>query len=251
MQKESLKQDIIQILPALRRFAFALTRSQADADDVLQATVERLIERELPKGAVLSKWAFRVCRNIWIDEYRRRQVRARASSEDILTGAAIQDIIQILPALRRFAFALTRSQADADDVLQATVERLIERELPKGAVLSKWAFRVCRNIWIDEYRRRQVRARASSEDILTGAAIIDGEKVIMDRIRLSEVFEAMGKMPEDYRAALALVAIEGFSYADSAEALGVPIGTIMSRVARARKILAEQFSDDHSAAGET
>lgn len=150
-----------------------------------------------------------------------------------------QDIIEALPRLRRFAYSLTGARHDADDLLQATVERLLERGVPKDASVLKWAFRVCRNIWIDEIRSRRVRSNAAASGKVGGESEVDGERIVMDRVTFAQVNKAMATLPPDQRAALSLVAIEGLSYAEAAEVLDTPIGTIMSRIARARRALSE------------
>lgn len=72
-----MKEELIHLAPMLRRFAYSLTGSAPDADDLLQNTLERLLSRDIPADVELAKWAFRVCRNIWIDEYRARKIRQR------------------------------------------------------------------------------------------------------------------------------------------------------------------------------
>lgn len=147
------------------------------------------------------------------------------------------ELIQLLPALRRFAFSLTGSRDDADDLLQATVERLLERGLPEDAVLAKWAFRVCRNLWIDDYRARKVRQSASEDPSLSEHQIVDGERQIHGELRLREVNRAMEQLNDEQRSVLSLVVVEGFSYKQVAETLNIPAGTVMSRLARARSAL--------------
>ena len=163
--------------------------------------------------------------------------------------ASRTELIELLPRLRRFAFALTGSRHDGDDLLQATVERLLERGLPADADLGKWSFRVCRNLWIDEVRARKVRA--SAQDAISSAAPAseDGERVIMNRVTLVEVNDAMATLNEEQRLALSLVTLEGLSYAEAAEVLEVPVGTIMSRIARARRALSDRFKDAAPSAG--
>ncbi|HXI87318.1 MAG TPA: sigma-70 family RNA polymerase sigma factor [Parvularculaceae bacterium] len=151
-------------------------------------------------------------------------------------------IVDLLPQLRRFAFALTGVREDADDLLQATAERLLERGAPADADLGKWAFRVCKNIWIDEIRARQVRRAAAQSGKLAGDENLDGERLAIERLTVSKVNKAFAELSEDQRAALSLVAVEGLSYAEAAEALGSPIGTVMSRISRARQALAEALS---------
>lgn len=150
-----------------------------------------------------------------------------------------QEIVELLPRLRRYAYALTGARADADDLLQTTVERLLVKGVPDDAQLDKWAFRVCRNIWIDEIRARNVRVTAAASGKISGEERVDGEQAVMDKMAFAEVNEAMSALPDEQRAALSLVALEGFTYAEAADALGAPIGTIMSRIARARKALAD------------
>lgn len=153
-----------------------------------------------------------------------------------------QDIVEALPRLRRFAYSLTGARHDADDLLQATVERLLERGVPKDASVPKWAFRVCRNIWIDEMRSRRVRRNAAASGKVGGESEVDGERIVMDRVTFAQVNKAMAALPDEQRAALSLVALEGLSYAEAAETLGAPIGTIMSRIARARRALSDALN---------
>jgi len=152
------------------------------------------------------------------------------------------ELTRVLPEIRRFAFSLTGARADADDLLQATVERVLEKGAPEDADMRKWSYRVAKNIWIDEIRSRRVRMRAVSEGKIDLNDRLDGERVAMGSISLAEVNRAMDGLPDDQRAALSLVAVEGLSYADAAEALDVPIGTVMSRISRARAALADIFA---------
>ena len=155
-----------------------------------------------------------------------------------LTAQQRQDLIEELPRLKRFCLSLTSDPADADDLLQITVERLLGKGMPEDAHVGKWSRRVCRNLWIDEIRSRDVRSRyAQSESVIEGAGTTlanNDESVQLDRVSA-----AMERLPLEQRAALVQVAVEGCSYAEAAALLEVPIGTIMSRVARARKALAE------------
>jgi RNA polymerase sigma factor (sigma-70 family) len=149
-----------------------------------------------------------------------------------------EELTQLLPALRRFAYSLTGARADADDLLQNTIERLLSREMPENVELIKWAFRVCRNIWIDEYRARKIRHNAAQLPELEEPTE-DGTNRIYNEITLKQVNTAMEKLPDDQRSILALIAIQGMSYKEVAETLGIPIGTVMSRLARARIALSQ------------
>jgi RNA polymerase sigma-70 factor (ECF subfamily) len=154
-------------------------------------------------------------------------------------GALRQEIVETLPSLRRFAYALAGTRADADDLLQSTILRLLERGAPEDADVRKWAFRVCRNIWIDDRRARAVRLQAATSGALDGATAVDGERAAIGRLALDEADRALAALPTEQRAALTLVAVEGMTYAEAADALDVPVGTIMSRIARARAALCD------------
>jgi RNA polymerase sigma factor (sigma-70 family) len=147
-----------------------------------------------------------------------------------------RELTTLLPALRRFAYSLTGSAQDADDLLQNTVERILSRDLPNDVELVKWAFRICRNIWIDEYRARKIRHNAAQLPELEEPTV-DGANTIYNQITLGQVNAAMNKLPDDQRSILALVAVQGMSYKEVAETLSIPIGTVMSRLARARVAL--------------
>lgn len=155
-------------------------------------------------------------------------------------------ILKILPGLRRFTFALTGAKHDADDLLQATVEKLlVSASAPMDDLeLQKWAFRVCRNQWIDEVRKQRVRLAGDLSDTELPIDPLENDRRLMSRITLDEVNAAMSQLPEKQRITLAMVALGGLSYAEISEALDVPIGTVMSRISRARTELASRFNDD-------
>ncbi len=159
------------------------------------------------------------------------------------------ELVEILPNIRRFAYSLTSNMADADDLLQSTVERVLERGLPEDVPLLPWCIRICRNLWIDEVRSRKVRSEAATEPAVIGERILMGEQQVLGEISLGEVQDALRAMTEDQRAVLELVAIEGFSYKEAAEVLDVPVGTVMSRLARARSTLAERSGQNEIPAG--
>lgn len=153
-----------------------------------------------------------------------------------------QEIIELLPRLRRFVYSLTGSVSDADDLLQNTVERLLTRNTPDDADLTKWAFRVCRNVWIDECRARKVRRDAAGNPELTDGQVVNGEHQTTKEIEWNRVDAAMARLPEDQRQIISLVAIQGMPYKAVAEILEVPRGTVMSRLARARAALSEALA---------
>lgn len=148
------------------------------------------------------------------------------------------ELTALIPALRRFAYSLTGNAHDADDLLQNTIERVLSRGAPEEVELAKWAFRVCRNIWIDEYRARKIRHNAAQLPELEEPTI-DGANAIYNEITLGQVNTAMDQLPDEQRSILALVAVQGMSYKEVAETLSIPTGTVMSRLARARVALSQ------------
>lgn len=153
-----------------------------------------------------------------------------------------RQIVENLTRLRRFAFALTGTPHDADDLLQATVERVLKKGAPEEADLKRWMFRVAKNIWIDEMRARRVRVSAVQDGKIEVNECTDGEAQMLGKMTLAQVNGAMNKLPDEQRTVLSLVALEGCSYKQAAEILDMPIGTVMSRLARARKALADALN---------
>jgi RNA polymerase sigma-70 factor (ECF subfamily) len=156
------------------------------------------------------------------------------------TSAASQNIheqiVALLPRLRRFARNLTRDPSDADDMVQIALERALMRldQWHRDARLDSWMFKIVRNAWIDE-----VRARGRRDKIFFAEEA--GADVGDDSSRLHEtllsVQSALLRLPEEQREAISLVLIEGLPYKDAAEVLDVPVGTLTSRLARGREAL--------------
>jgi RNA polymerase sigma factor (sigma-70 family) len=144
-----------------------------------------------------------------------------------------------LGGLRRFCYSLTGNPADADDLLQITVERLLEKGMPEDAHPAKWAYRVCKNAWIDELRSRDVRQRYPQQAVETGDSAPSAEHIANSEREIAAVSAMLDQLPKDQRIALTLVAVDGKTYAEAAEILEVPMGTIMSRISRARKQLVQ------------
>ncbi|MDP3852615.1 RNA polymerase sigma factor [Phenylobacterium sp.] len=145
----------------------------------------------------------------------------------------------LIPRLHRFAWMLTGASADADDVTQATLERALihRRELSEGAHLEAWVIRVARNIWLDQLRRRRVRDVAVDPAML-GPGHDEKEDL---RMQGQEALAAFATLPPGQKEIATLVLVEGYTYHEAATALEIPIGTVMSRLARARRALAERL----------
>lgn len=150
-------------------------------------------------------------------------------------------IVSLLPRLRRFAHGLTPDRHLADDLVQAACLKALERwhQWQPGTSLASWLFRIVQNTWIDEFRSRARQATDSDEDALLDLPGEDGRAVVERRSELQAVRRGIAALPEEQRAVLLLVTVDGLSYQEAAEVLGVPMGTVMSRLARARGKLAD------------
>ncbi len=144
----------------------------------------------------------------------------------------------LLPRLRRFGLALTGSLADADDLVQSTCERVLQRagQLRDHARLDAWIYGIMRNMWIDEVRSRRVRRH---DDLTEAAEVIgeDGQAVAEGHITLAAVRRKLAELSVEQRTVLVLVCVDGLSYREAAAVLGIPMGTVMSRLSRGRQEL--------------
>ena len=157
------------------------------------------------------------------------------SGRDPVSGRFADQLITVLPRLRRFARGLSGSVTDADDLVQAACERALARQhqFQEGTRFDSWMFRIVQTIWIDQVRSRDVRKEDgdTAQDRLGSNEPV---RRVEARLALDEVRRALDCLPPDQRTALLLVTVEGLSYKEAAETVQVPVGTIMSRLARAR-----------------
>jgi RNA polymerase sigma factor (sigma-70 family) len=153
-------------------------------------------------------------------------------------------LIELLPRLRRLARALTPQGADADDLVQVALERGLERRgqwLP-GSRLDAWMFTIMKNAWIDETRARARRLRQSAPAEAAEAVADPRIPSLELRLQGEAVRRAIGRLPEEQRLAIALVLVEGLSYAEAAEVMAVPMGTLTSRLGRGRAALMAELA---------
>jgi len=159
-----------------------------------------------------------------------------------MTGGSVEDqLVAFLPNLRRFAISLCRSRDLADDLVQMACERALANaaSFHEGTRFDAWMFRILRNLWIDDARRKKTAGPQEDIEAHHEIAGISGDREVEARLTLKSVAEAIEGLVEEQREVLLLVCVEELSYKEAAEVLGVPIGTVMSRLARARKNLAE------------
>ena len=153
-----------------------------------------------------------------------------------------RDLSVLLPRLRRFALALARNREDADDLVQIALERALTRsgQWQPGTRLDSWIFRIMQNAWIDHLRARTRHAETFVDEELGEQVGVSTTDALIDGIA---VRKAMQRLGDDQRAVVALVLVEGLPYKEAADVLGIPIGTLTSRLARARETLQALLSN--------
>lgn len=145
----------------------------------------------------------------------------------------------LLPRLRRFAHALSRHAADADDLTQATFERALrsKSQWQPGTRLDSWGYRIMRNLWIDTARARSRKMRLEAPPEEAELAGNDPRQAMDAAVDLKRIMSAMDRLPDDQREVVALILIEGFGYREVCEILNLPMGTVSSRLVRGRNRL--------------
>jgi RNA polymerase sigma-70 factor (ECF subfamily) len=159
-------------------------------------------------------------------------------------------MIQFLPRLRRFAYALTGDWDRGDDLVQETCLRALSRvhQFDPDTSLESWMFRIAQNIWIDQGRAAKTRGTTVDVEEVAHLSSSDGRSVTESRLTLEAVSQAIAKLPNDLQVLIALTCIDGRSYQEAADIVGAPIGTVMSRLARARRKLHELLGEPRAPA---
>ncbi len=147
----------------------------------------------------------------------------------------------LIPALRRYARALVRDRATADDLVQDCLERAVSRwRQRREGDPRPWLFAILHNLAVNQFRQSKRRGvhvaiDETSEDDL-------GENAVQEqKLMYQDVLKKLAGLPEDQRSVLLLVAVEDLSYADAAKVLNIPVGTVMSRLSRARERLQQEI----------
>lgn len=148
----------------------------------------------------------------------------------------LDEIEASVPALRRYARALTRNADRADDLVQDCLERAIRKRSLFAATgpVQAWLFRILLNIWRNDLRFERRRGDQIPIDSIAEPSVAPPQP---GRLALAEMSRAIDRLPDDQREALLLVVLEGLSYREAAGILGIPDGTLMSRLSRARLAL--------------
>ncbi len=160
-----------------------------------------------------------------------------------MTDRFRKDLAALVPKLRRFALSLAGNQPDADDLVQSACVKALKNaaQFREGTRMDSWMYRIIQTLWIDDRRRAKTRG-APVEPELAGLSDEGlSARLPEDRMMLDMARNAMGALPEKQRIVLSLVAVEGLSYKEAADVLEVPVGTVMSRLSRARDALLPQL----------
>lgn len=146
-----------------------------------------------------------------------------------------RSILIELPRLRRYARAMVGERAAADDLVQDTLEKAWSRisQWRTGSDLRAWLFSIMHNLRVDQLRRPGLSTRSMEEDYVDPPT----RATQTDRLEVQDLDSALARLPEEQRAVLLLVALEEMSYAEVSSLLGIPAGTVMSRLSRGRERL--------------
>jgi RNA polymerase sigma-70 factor (ECF subfamily) len=177
-------------------------------------------------------------------------------SDSELASIFEADALPYLDQLYGTALRMTRSPADAEDLVQDTYAKAFAafRSYEQGTNLRAWLFRILRNTFINNYRKAQRQPSSDSSEELTDGQLLDleqrtsggvrsAENEALERLGDEEIANAMATIPEDFRTAVYLADVEGFSYKEIADIMDTPVGTVMSRVHRGRKALRGVLTD--------
>jgi RNA polymerase sigma-70 factor (ECF subfamily) len=168
-----------------------------------------------------------------------------------------EEALPLLDSLYAGALRMTRNPADAEDLVQETMLRAYRSfdRFEPGTNLKAWLYRIMTNAYINTYRKRQREPRQVSQDEVEDFDLYQKlkdhdpqfsatpETIVLDSLVDSDITDAIDDLPEQFRLAVALSDIEGFSYAEMAEIMDVPMGTVMSRLHRGRKALQKRLWD--------
>jgi RNA polymerase sigma-70 factor (ECF subfamily) len=181
--------------------------------------------------------------------------RAELTADD--KARFTEGTLPLLDSLYASALRMTRNPADAEDLVQETMLRAYRSfdRFEPGTNLKAWLFRIMTNAYINTYRKKQREPKKVSSDEIEDFDLYQElknhddqftqtpERIVLDGLVDSDIIDAIDDLPEQFRLAVVLSDVEGFSYAEMAQIMDVPLGTVMSRLHRGRKALQKRLWD--------
>jgi len=180
-----------------------------------------------------------------LDPWNKYVMNPRSDQIRTREAALKKEMVCLLPCLRRFARCLSKDSEKADDLVQDACERALNRldQVTENTGIRSWLYRIVYTRWIDRLRRQKTRQAhlvlMTDENRRTAA---DGRAAVSRIHAAMDIRTALNSLPEDHRAAMVLVVVEGYRYGEAATILDLPVGTVASRVARARGMLTKMMT---------
>ena len=167
-----------------------------------------------------------------------------SAQPEVITDSFREEMVAFLPRLLAFALSLTGNADQRDDLVQETCARALAHrdKFEPGTRLDSWMFRIAQNLWFDRKRAKKSRGELVDIESASNLSNSDGRTVAESKLALAEVLRGLDRLSPEHRVLIALVCVDGLTYKEASEVLDLPVGTVMSRLARARLALHEAIN---------